>query len=176
MTVQLGGQKVEAVLGITLFVGIFVLSLGGTAVKVLREHERGVVFRLGRLVGVCGPGLCFIMPYVDRMVKVDLRVRPLDIPSQTCVTRDRVKVNVGGLVHYQVTDPQRAIVNVADFHQATYQVAQTSLGDVVGQRKLDELLARRGQVNEQLRASVDEQSEAWGVAVIRVEIKNLETF
>ena len=164
----------EAALSVMLFVGISMLILVSAAVRVLKEHERGVIFRLGRLMGVYGPGLFFIMPVVDRMVKVDLRVRPLNIPSQAYVTRDRVKVNVSGLLHYQVTDPERAIVNVSDFRQATWQVAQTSLGDVVGQRELDELLARRGQVNEQLRASVDEQTEAWGVRVSRVEIKDLE--
>jgi regulator of protease activity HflC (stomatin/prohibitin superfamily) len=165
---------VEAALILFLFLAISILTLILPAVKLLQEHERGVIFRLGRLMGVRGPGLLFVMPFIDRMVKVDLRVATLDVPVQACVTRDKVKVSAGATLYYQVTDPQQALVSVGDFRQATRQAAQTGLDNLIGQHELDELLARREQVNEQLRGNVDEQSRAWGVEVSRVEIKDLE--
>ena len=153
---------------------ILVLSLIGAAVKVVQEYERGVIFRLGRLVGAKGPGLFFIIPIVDRMVKVDLRVVTLDIPSQDCITNDNVTVKVNAVAYYRVVDPERAVVAVEDFRRATWQIAQTSLRNVIGQSELDELLAHREKINAQLQTIIDEQTEPWGVKVSIVEVKDVE--
>ncbi len=153
---------------------IFVLTLIGAAIKVVQEYERGVIFRLGRLVGAKGPGLFFIIPIVDRMVKVDLRVITLDIPSQDCITHDNVTVKVNAVAYYRVIDPERAVVAVEDFRRATWQIAQTSLRNVIGQSELDELLAHREKVNAQLQTIIDEQTEPWGVKVSIVEVKDVE--
>jgi regulator of protease activity HflC (stomatin/prohibitin superfamily) len=153
---------------------IFVLLLISAAIKVVQEYERGVIFRLGRLVGAKGPGLFFIIPIVDRMVKVDLRVITLDIPSQDCITNDNVTVKVNAVAYYRVVDPERAVVAVEDFRRATWQIAQTSLRNVIGQSQLDELLAHREKINEQLQSIIDEQTEPWGVKVSIVEVKDVE--
>jgi regulator of protease activity HflC (stomatin/prohibitin superfamily) len=153
---------------------IFVLTLIGAAIKVVQEYERGVIFRLGRLVGAKGPGLFFIIPIVDRMVKVDLRVITLDIPSQDCITQDNVTVKVNAVAYYRVVDPERAVVAVEDFRRATWQIAQTSLRNVIGQSELDELLSHREKVNAQLQTIIDEQTEPWGVKVSIVEVKDVE--
>jgi len=135
---------------------IFVLVLISAAVKVVQEYERGVIFRLGRLVGAKGPGLFFIIPIVDRMVKVDLRVVTLDIPAQDCITNDNVTVKVNAVAYYRVVDPELAVVAVEDFRRATWQIAQTSLRNVIGQSELDEMLAHREKINEQLQTIIDE--------------------
>jgi regulator of protease activity HflC (stomatin/prohibitin superfamily) len=153
---------------------IFLLLLVSAAIKVVQEYERGVIFRLGRLVGAKGPGLFFIIPIVDRMVKVDLRVITLDIPSQDCITNDNVTVKVNAVAYYRVVDPERAVVAVEDFRRATWQIAQTSLRNVIGQSELDELLAHREKINEQLQSIIDEQTEPWGVKVSIVEVKDVE--
>jgi regulator of protease activity HflC (stomatin/prohibitin superfamily) len=153
---------------------IFVLLLISAAIKVVQEYERGVIFRLGRLVGAKGPGLFFIIPIVDRMVKVDLRVITLDIPSQDCITNDNVTVKVNAVAYYRVVDPERAVVAVEDFRRATWQIAQTSLRNVIGQSQLDELLAHREKINEELQTIIDEQTEPWGVKVSIVEVKDVE--
>jgi regulator of protease activity HflC (stomatin/prohibitin superfamily) len=153
---------------------IFVLTLISAAIKVVQEYERGVIFRLGRLVGPRGPGLFFIIPIVDRMVKIDLRVVTLDIPAQDCITNDNVTVKVNAVAYYRVIDPERAVVAVEDFRRATWQIAQTSLRNVIGQSELDELLAHREKVNEELQVIIDEQTEPWGVKVSVVEVKDVE--
>ena len=153
---------------------IFVVMLISAAVKVVQEYERGVIFRLGRLVGAKGPGLFFIIPIIDRMVKVDLRVITLDIPSQDCITNDNVTVKVNAVAYYRVVDPERSVVAVEDFTRATWQIAQTSLRNVIGQSQLDELLAHREKINEELQTIIDEQTEPWGVKVGIVEVKDVE--
>ncbi len=157
--------------------GVIILALlvlASSAIKVVQEYERGVIFRLGRLVGAKGPGLFFIIPIVDRMVKVDLRVVTLDIPAQEAITRDNVTVKVNAVAYFRVVDPSQAIVKVEDFRRATWQIAQTSLRSVLGQSDLDELLARRDEINQQLQLIIDEQTEPWGIKVSIVEVKDVE--
>jgi regulator of protease activity HflC (stomatin/prohibitin superfamily) len=146
---------------------IFAAVLVSTALRILPEYERAVVFRLGRFMGVYGPGMFFIIPLVDRMVRVE-------IPSQWYITRDRVKVRVGAVAHYQVVDPERAIVNVEDYCQAILEAVQINLGSVIGQRELDQLLAQRDTVNDQLWAVTNGQAEPRGIKVGRVEVKEVE--
>jgi regulator of protease activity HflC (stomatin/prohibitin superfamily) len=157
--------------GVIIFAISVVLS---SAIKVVQEYERGVIFRLGRLVGAKGPGLFFIIPIVDRMVKVDLRVVTLDIPSQEAITRDNITIKVNAVAYFRVVDPQDAIVKVEDFRKATYQIAQTSLRSVLGQSDLDDLLAHRDEINARLTLIIDEQTEPWGIKVSIVEVKDIE--
>lgn len=153
---------------------VILIGLLGSAIKIVQEYERGVIFRLGRLVGAKGPGLFFIIPIVDRMVKVDLRVVSLDIPSQEAITRDNVTVKVDAVVFYRVIDPQSAIVQVEDFRRVTWQISQTTLRSVLGQSELDELLAHRDKINLKLQQIIDEQTEPWGIKVTLVEVKDVE--
>ncbi|MFQ5857678.1 MAG: SPFH domain-containing protein [Anaerolineae bacterium] len=159
------------------FIGVLILAavvLGSAAIKIVQEYERGVIFRLGRLIGAKGPGLFLIIPIVDRMMKVDLRVVTLDVPSQEAITRDNVTVKVNAVVYFRVIDPSASIVNVEDYRRATWQLAQTSLRNVIGQSELDELLAHREQVNAKLQQIIDEQTEPWGIKVSLVEVKDVE--
>ena len=151
-----------------------VLALASSAIKIVQEYERGVIFRLGRLVGVKGPGLFLIIPFVDRMIKLDLRVVTLDIPSQEAITRDNVTVTVNAVAYFRVVDPSRAVVAVEDFRRATWQIAQTSLRSVLGQSDLDELLIHRDEINQKLTKIIDEQTEPWGIKVSIVEVKDVE--
>jgi regulator of protease activity HflC (stomatin/prohibitin superfamily) len=144
------------------------------AIKIVQEYERGVVFRLGRLAGARGPGVILLIPYIERMVKVDLRIVTMDIPAQEVITRDNVTVRVNAVTYFRVLDPQRAIVQIADFVRATSQIAQTTLRNVIGQVELDQLLAERESINQRLQAIIDEQTEPWGVKVSIVEIKDVE--
>ena len=153
---------------------LFLVVLASAPIKVVQEYERGVIFRLGRLVGAKGPGLFFIIPFIDRMVKVDLRVVTLDIPAQECITNDNVTVKVNAVAYFRVIEPTDAIVQVEDFRRATWQIAQTSLRNVIGQSELDELLAHREKINSQLQHIIDEQTEPWGVKVSIVEVKDVE--
>lgn len=150
------------------------LALASSAIKVVQEYERGVIFRLGRLVGAKGPGLFFIIPFIDRMAKVDLRVVTLDIPSQEAITRDNVTVKVNAVAYFRVVNPSDAIVKVEDFRRATWQIAQTSLRSVLGQSDLDDLLAHRDDINQRLQQIIDEQTEPWGIKVSIVEVKDVE--
>ncbi len=157
--------------------GIFVvllIALLSSAIKIVQEYERGVIFRLGRFVGVKGPGLFFIIPIVDRMVKVDLRVVTLDVPSQEAITRDNVTVKVNAVAYFRVVDPAAAIINVENYKRATSQISQTTLRNVIGQSELDEILAHREKINAELRRIIDEATEPWGVRVEIVEIKDVE--
>ena len=157
--------------GIAILLLIIILI---SAVKVVQEYERGVIFRLGRLQGAKGPGIFFIIPIVDRMIKVDLRVVTLDIPTQEAITRDNVTVSVNAVAYFRVIDPNDAIVQVEDYERATWQIAQTSLRSVLGQSDLDELLIHRDKINQKLQQIVDEATEPWGIKVSIVEVKDVE--
>ena len=157
-----------------LIVVIVLLGLLSSAIKIVQEYERGVIFRLGRLVGAKGPGLFFIIPIVDRMVKVDLRVVTLDFPSQEAITKDNVTVTVNAVAYFRVVDPSDAIVQVEDYMKATWQIAQTTLRSVLGQSELDELLVNREEINHKLQQIIDEQTEPWGIKVSIVEVKDVE--
>jgi regulator of protease activity HflC (stomatin/prohibitin superfamily) len=153
---------------------IFLIIILLAAIKIVQEYERGVIFRLGRLQGAKGPGIFFIIPLIDRMVKVDLRVVTLDIPTQEAITRDNVTVSVNAVAYFRVLDPCDAIVQVEDYQKATWQIAQTSLRSVLGQSDLDELLIHRDQINQKLQQIVDEATEPWGIKVSIVEVKDVE--
>jgi regulator of protease activity HflC (stomatin/prohibitin superfamily) len=153
---------------------VILVAIGGSAVKVVQEYERGVIFRLGRLVGARGPGLFFIIPIADRMVKVDLRVVTLDVPAQEVITRDNVTVRVNAVLYFRVFDPEKAVVAVTDYVRATHQIAQTTLRSVLGQSDLDELLSQREAINLKLQQIIDEQTEPWGIKVGIVEVKDVE--
>ena len=156
-------------------VGFLLLLLVSSAVRIVQEYERGVVFRLGRLVGPRGPGLILLIPIIERMVKVDLRTLTMDIPRQEVITRDNVTVNVNAVAYFRVIDPVRSTVNIADHIRATSQIAQTTLRSILGQFELDELLAERDRINAQLQSIIDEQTEPWGVKVSVVEVKDLHS-
>jgi len=167
----------EIIAGLFSTVGvflIFLLVILSSAIKIVQEYERGVIFRLGRLQGARGPGLFFIIPIIDRMTKVGLRVRTLDIPAQEAITRDNVTVKVNAVAFYRVIDPSDAIVQVEDFNRAMWQIAQTSLRSVLGQSDLDELLIHRDQINQKLQQIIDEATEPWGIKVSIVEVKDVE--
>lgn len=162
--------------GVCSVVAIVVVALGLiiSAVRVVQEYERGVIFRLGRLVGAKGPGLFFLIPVIDRMTKVDLRVVTLDVPTQEAITHDNVTVKVNAVAYFRVIDPDKSVVQVEDYRRATWQIAQTSLRSVIGEADLDELLAHRERVNAKLAHIVDEATEPWGVKVSQVEVKDVE--
>ncbi len=158
-------------------IGIIVLAviiLLPMTVKIVAEYERGVIFRLGRLVGARGPGLFLIIPFVDRMVKVDLRVVTMDVPSQEIITKDNVTVRVNAVVYFRVVDPESSVVKVLDHIRATSQISQTTLRNVLGQSELDELLTSREKLNQILQKIIDEHTDPWGVKVSTVEIKEVE--
>ncbi|MBK5256866.1 MAG: slipin family protein [Vicinamibacteria bacterium] len=141
--------------------------------RILREYERGVIFRLGKLVGAKGPGLVILIPFVDRMVKVDLRIVTTDVPKQEMMTRDNVPVSVDAVVYFRVMDPEAAIVRVENFLKASSLIAQTTLRSVIGQSELDELLSQREKINQQLQEIIDRQTDPWGVKVSAVEVKDV---
>ncbi len=153
---------------------VVVLPVITAAVKIVQEYERGVIFRLGRLVGARGPGLFLIIPFIDRMVKIDLRVVTLEIPPQEVITRDNVTIRVSAVLYFRVLNPENAVTRVADYVRATFQIAQTTLRSVLGQSELDELLAQREEINQRLQQIIDEQTEPWGVKVSTVEVKDVE--
>jgi regulator of protease activity HflC (stomatin/prohibitin superfamily) len=152
----------------------FFLVVIWNSIKILREYERGVIFRLGRLIGAKGPGIFFLIPIIDKMVRVDLRVITYDIPPQDVITRDNVTVKVNAVLYFQVVDPNRAVVSVANFFEATNQIAQTTLRSVLGQQELDDLLSNRDKINIELQKIIDAQTEPWGVKVSVVEVKNVD--
>jgi regulator of protease activity HflC (stomatin/prohibitin superfamily) len=153
---------------------LIILVVLAATIKIVKEYERGVVFRLGRLVGPRGPGLILLVPFIERMQKIDLRTVTLDIPAQEVITRDNVTVRVNAVAYFRVIDPNAAIVNVTDYNRATSQIAQTTLRSVLGQSTLDDLLSERDKINEQLQQIIDEQTEPWGVKVSIVEVKDVE--
>ena len=152
----------------------FVMILLFNMLKILREYERGVIFRLGRLIGAKGPGLIILIPIIDKMVRVDLRTITYDIPPQDVITRDNVSIKVNAVLYFQVVDPNKAVVSVANFFEATNQIAQTTLRSVLGQVELDDLLANREKINVELQKIIDAQTEPWGVKVSVVEVKNVD--
>ncbi|TDI84517.1 MAG: slipin family protein [Caldithrix sp.] len=157
--------------GLALLVIVMLLA---SAIRVLREYERGVVFRLGRLIGSKGPGLIILIPLIDRMVKVSLRTIAMDIPSQDVITKDNVSVKVNAVLYFRVMDPSKAITEVEDYLYATSQLAQTTLRSVMGGAELDEMLAEREKINSSLQEIIDNHSEPWGIKVSLVEIKHVD--
>ena len=160
-----------------IVIGIIVLALLvilPSAIKIVTEYERGVIFRLGRLIGAKGPGLFIIIPFIDRMVKVDLRVVTMDVPSQEVITKDNITVRVNAVVYFRVVDPEASVVKVLDHIRATSQISQTTLRNVLGQSELDELLMKREKLNQMLQKIIDEHTDPWGVKVSTVEIKEVE--
>ncbi len=153
---------------------IVVAALVFSSIKILREYERAVVFFLGRFSGVKGPGLVLILPVVQQMVRVDLRTRVFDVPPQDVITRDNVSVKVNAVVYLRVVDPERAIIQVANFSEATSQLSQTTLRAVLGKHELDQLLAEREQLNTDIQEVLDQQTDAWGIKVSNVEIKHVD--
>jgi regulator of protease activity HflC (stomatin/prohibitin superfamily) len=145
-----------------------------SAIKILNEYERGVIFRLGRVIGAKGPGLILLIPVIDKMVRVDLRVVAMDVPAQDVITRDNVTIKVSAVLYFRVIDPNRAIIGVENYLYATSQLSQTTLRSVCGQAELDELLAEREKINEHLQEILDKDTEPWGVKVAKVEIKNID--
>ena len=151
-----------------------ILVVASAAIKIAQEYERGVIFRLGKYTGVKGPGLYVIIPFVERSVKVDLRVVTLDIPSQEAITKDNVTVKVNAVVYFRVVKPEDSVIKVYDPRYATSQISQTTLRSVIGQHELDELLSQREKLNQNLQRIIDEQTDPWGVKVSVVEIKEVE--
>ena len=159
-------------LGLGFLVLIIVLVIA--SIRILREYERGVVFLLGRFQAVMGPGLIIVIPGIQQMVRVDLRLIVLDVPSQDVISRDNVSVKVNAVVYFRVVDPQLAIIQVANFMEATSQLAQTTLRSVLGKHELDEMLAERDKLNVDIQTILDQQTDAWGIKVANVEIKHVD--
>ena len=161
----------------SVYIGViaaFVIILLASAIRILREYERGVIFRLGRLIGAKGPGLIILIPIVDRMVKVSLRTYVMDVPTQDIITKDNVSLKVNAVVYFRVMHADKAIVEVERFLDATSQVSQTTLRSVLGQSQLDELLAEREKINQKLQKIIDNQTEPWGIKVSNVEVKHVD--
>jgi regulator of protease activity HflC (stomatin/prohibitin superfamily) len=161
---------------LTFFLPILVLLLAllAAAIKILREYQRGVVFTLGRFTGVKGPGLILLIPFVQQMVRIDLRTLVLDVPSQDVISRDNVSVKVNAVLYFRVVDPERATIQVENYMQATSQLAQTTLRSVLGKHDLDEMLAERDKLNNDIQEILDAQTDAWGIKVANVEIKHVD--
>lgn len=163
--------------GISVFfvvVVLFAVIIVSNAIRILREYERGVVFRLGRLIGEKGPGLIFLIPLIDKMVKVSLRTVVLDIPPQDVITKDNVSIKVNAVVYFRVMNAARAFVEVENYLFATSQLSQTTLRSILGQSELDDLLAQRDKINQQLQLIIDEHTEPWGIKVSNVEVKQID--
>jgi regulator of protease activity HflC (stomatin/prohibitin superfamily) len=157
-----------------VFLIIFLVILAASAIKILREYERGVIFRLGRLIGAKGPGIIFIIPGVDKLLRISLRLVTMDVPSQDVITRDNVSIKVNAVVYFRVIEPNKAVVEVENYLYATSQLAQTTLRSVVGQVELDELLAHRDKINMQLQDILDKHTDPWGIKVSLVETKQVD--
>ena len=164
------------ILGLTLGVAVVILLmiLVPSSIKILREYERGVVFRFGRLSATRGPGIFLIIPFADKMIKVDLRTVTLDIPPQDIITKDNVPVKVNAVAYFRVTDPEKSVISIENYRVATSQISQTTLRSVLGQAELDDLLSARDKLNKELQIIIDEQTEPWGIKVSIVEIKDVE--
>src|SRR5678816_1797905 len=159
---------------IAIVVVVFAVIILSNAIKVLREYERGVVFRLGRLIAQKGPGLIFLIPIIDKMVRVSLRTVVLDVPPQDVITQDNVSIKVNAVVYFRVLDPRNAIVQVENYLAATSQISQTTLRSVLGQSELDDLLSQREKINHKLQQIIDANTEPWGVKVSNVEVKQID--
>src|SRR5215213_3157339 len=170
--VQIAGFASLVVLAVVALVVLFVLA---SAVRIVQEYERGVIFRLGRVQGRAkGPGLFFLVPIADRMIKVDLRTVTMDVPPQDVITRDNVPARVNAVIYFRVVDPNRSVIEVENHVLATSQISQTTLRSVLGQKDLDQLLTNREEINEELQRIIDEQTDPWGVKVSVVEVKDVE--
>jgi hypothetical protein len=163
-----------AVIVVVCAIALVALTLAAASIRILREYQRGVIFRLGRLIDEKGPGLVYLIPFLDRMVRVSLRTVTLNIPPQEVITRDNVPARVNAVAYFRVMDPNRSIVEVEDVHAATSQIAQTTLRSVLGKAELDSLLSERERLNEDLQQIIDAQTEPWGIKVTTVEIKDVE--
>ncbi len=163
-------MPLEVYAAVIVLVVVFIVS----AIKILREYERGVIFTLGRFWKVKGPGLIIVVPVIQQMVRVDLRVIVMDVPSQDVISRDNVSVKVNAVVYFRVLDPEKSIIQVEDYLMATSQLAQTTLRSVLGQHELDEMLAERDKLNDDIRRILDTQTDAWGIKVANVEIKHVD--
>lgn len=164
-------QQVPVITLVIVFLALIILS---NAIKILREYERGVVFRLGRLIAQRGPGLIFLIPIIDKMVRVSLRTVVLDVPPQDVITQDNVSIKVNAVVYFRVLDPRNAIVQVENYLAATSQISQTTLRSVLGQSELDDLLSQREKINHKLQQIIDANTEPWGVKVSNVEVKQID--
>ena len=160
------------VLGVAALILLMILL--PSSIKILREYERGVVFRFGRLSATRGPGIFLIIPFADKMIKVDLRTVTLDVPPQDIITKDNVPVKVNAVAYFKVTDPEKSVISIENYRVATSQIAQTTLRSVLGQAELDDLLSARNKLNKELQIIIDEQTEPWGIKVSIVEIKDVE--
>jgi len=165
---------IVAILVVLAILAVIAFTLVGASIRVLREYERGVVFRLGRVMDLRGPGLVLLMPTIDRMVRVSLRTVTLTVPPQEVITRDNIPVRVTAVAYYRVVDPNKAVNAVENFHNATLQISQTTLRSVLGGVDLDHLLGERESLNESLQQVIDAQTEPWGIKVTTVEIKDVE--
>ncbi len=157
-----------------VFLVVFILLIIISAIKILKEYERGVIFRLGRLVGSRGPGLIILIPFIERMVKISLRTVVMDVPPQDVITKDNVSVQVNAVLYFRVINPEKSVVEVENYLFATSQLAQTTLRSVVGQVELDELLMERDKINSQLQTIIDDHSDPWGIKVSMVEVKHID--
>ena len=167
-------EALGALVVIMIFGGIILIGLLASAIRIVNEYERGVIFRLGRLVGAKGPGLFLLIPIVDKMVKMSLRTITMDVPPQDVITKDNVPVKVNAVVYFKVVNPSRAVVEVENYVMATSQIARTTLRSVLGQAELDDLLAKREDINQKLQKIVDEQTDPWGIKVETVDVKDVE--
>ena len=165
---------IAELLGSLIPLAVIVILIISAAVRIVQEYERGVIFRLGRVVGAKGPGLFFIIPIIDKMIKIDLRTVTMDVPPQDVITRDNVPVRVDAVIYFRVLDPVKAVVEVSDYIFATSQIAQTTLRSVLGQAELDDLLARREEINKRLREIIDGATDPWGIKVSDVEVKAVD--
>jgi len=159
---------------VAIVIVLFALIILSNAIRILREYERGVVFRLGRLIGLKGPGLILLIPIIDKLVKVSLRTVVMDVPTQDVITQDNVSIKVNAVVYFRVVEPQKAIVGVKNFLMATSQLSQTTLRSVLGQSDLDDLLSQREKINQKLQQIIDAHTEPWGVKVSNVEVKQID--
>ena len=157
-----------------IYIAIFVIIFLSKAIRILREYERGVIFTLGRFTGVKGPGLIILIPFIQQMVRVDLRTIVLDVPTQDVISHDNVSVHVNAVVYFRVIDPQKAIIQVEDFYSATSELAQTTLRSVLGGHELDEMLAERERLNFDIQDILDKQTDVWGIKISNVEIKHID--
>jgi regulator of protease activity HflC (stomatin/prohibitin superfamily) len=166
---MLVGPTIAIIFGVVILLIILI-----SAIKILREYERGVIFRFGRLRGTKGPGIFLIIPFVDKMIKVDLRTVTMDVPPQDVITKDNVPVKVNAVIYFRVMDPAKSVVKIERYMVATSQIAQTTLRSILGQAELDDLLSRRDKINQELQKIIDEQTDPWGIKVSVVEVKDVE--
>jgi regulator of protease activity HflC (stomatin/prohibitin superfamily) len=164
-------QEFPVYIIIIIIFAIFILS---SAIKILREYERGVIFRLGRIINTKGPGIIFLIPIIDRMVKISLRIVVLDVPPQDIITKDNVSLKVNAVVYFRVVQAEKSVVEVADYLFATSQISQTTLRSILGQSMLDEILSERDKINHELQKIIDERTEPWGIKVTAVEVKQVD--